>query len=270
MKLETKQRVHFIYGAALGILLGILAICFAVGCIAVYNSAEIKPYTYESIGRVFGYIAVPTVLTLVAIVGGIVIHYALPIEQGKLRPRVDAAVSVNRLATRTNPAAATEEEKAHLGKLRLHRDVFRFVCYALYISISLFSVIFCLVYSMKSAGLDEHGKVACIGVCALVLLAGCLVCGGATVARIITDASSYKEEAAVLREIMKRKGGALRPEKDSFDAAAIKRESITALTVRLGVSAVALTFIIVGACLGGMNMVFENAITLCKSCVGIG
>ena len=271
MKLETKQRVHFIYGITLGVLLGILAVCFAVGCIAVYTSSEVKPYTYESVGRVFGYIAVPTFLTLVGIVGGIVIHYALPIEEKRLRPHVDPRVSVNRLATRTNPAVATDDERARLSELRLHRDVFRWVCYSLYIVLSLFSVIFSIIYLSGSAGADEHGKVACIGICSIVILGCCLVAGGVTVARIITDASSYNEEASILREVMKRKDGTVRAVRsDSPDEQVMRRERLTELIVRLGVAVVAVAIIIVGICNGGMRMLLENAITLCKSCVGIG
>lgn len=265
----TKQaRVRFIHSIVSAVLLVILAVCFAVGSITVYRSADTKPYTYESIGHVFGYIVVPLVLCLLAVVGGIIIHFVCPAEGQKLRGRPSDAVVARKLAARTNIDAATVGDIDNLAALRFHRCIFFGINIAVYAVLVIYSAISCLISLAFATLADEHGKLLCIGQCAIVLLIAAAIAFAVTVARLYTAAASYRRECDVLRAIMKREGGVLKVAQPA--AADEQRGNNVANIIRALVALVAVVFIIVGICNGGMRMLLENAITLCKSCVGIG
>lgn len=266
----TKQaRVRFIHSIVSAALLVILAVCFAVGSVTIYRSADANPYTYESVGRVFGYIAVPLVLCLLAVVGGIIIHFACPTEEQKLRAKPTDAVVAHRLAARTNIDAATESDLDVLGALRFRRRLFYFINIAVYAVLVIYSAISCLISLAFATAADEHGKLICIGQCAIVLLIASAIAFAVTVARLYTDAASYRRECDVLRGIMKREGGTLKVVERAGEDEQQGSKPVANI-IRVSVAVIAVVFIIVGICNGGMRMLLENAITLCKSCVGIG
>ncbi len=101
----TEKRIkiiHIIYGVALSMLIVALGVCFALSCLDIYKSAETSPFTPEAIKSHFVALIIPTVLCVLAIIGGACLHIFLPAEDKKLRSNIEDKHIIKNLSKRIN------------------------------------------------------------------------------------------------------------------------------------------------------------------------
>ncbi|MBQ8545496.1 MAG: hypothetical protein IJ437_00970 [Clostridia bacterium] len=116
---KQTRLVHLIYGIALSLLLVALGVCFALSCLDIYQSGEASPFTPEAIKSHFMSILVPTILCIVAIIGGACLHIFMPAEDKKIRSSVSDKVVIRNLSKRIDfkeaPTALVKVVKSQRG-----------------------------------------------------------------------------------------------------------------------------------------------------------
>ena len=106
MSEKTKQLIHTVYGIVVGILILAIGVAFVLSCLDIYHSGD-RPCSRDAVGAHFRAISIPVYITLAAILGGILLSLALPIERQKPKAMRDDNASLVRLMAMT--AVASKE-----------------------------------------------------------------------------------------------------------------------------------------------------------------
>ena len=80
-EMNVAGKVSFISGIVISLLVIVTGLCFAISCVHIYISGGNRPFTYESIGTHFKYIALPVILTIISVVCGGVLSIIYPIKE---------------------------------------------------------------------------------------------------------------------------------------------------------------------------------------------
>lgn len=92
---ENLKKIHKIWAILTSVLIGIVAVCLIVSCVCIYRSGE-KPFNAEVVAAALNRIAIPGWLCLICVVGGIVLHCILPVQEGRVkREKVDKPKTMN-------------------------------------------------------------------------------------------------------------------------------------------------------------------------------
>ena len=257
MSQKNKERVHLIYGILLSVLLAALGIALIVSCIAIYKSGD-SPFTRESISSQFAKIAAPTYICLAAVIGGIALSLALPLEDKKLRPMPMDRVGKLRAKLLIRGGTCNEADK--LARKIL---IARVLCCAL-CALSALPVIIYLA-NPDNFTADINGSVIAL----VKVLLPCAVFAFAvgTTFSYLVKALLAKEETLLKEALASSDASAvLKPDENIVRAKGMRVIDI----VRITVFAVAAVFIILGITNGGMSDVLEKAIKICTECIGLG
>lgn len=274
MSQKIKRRIHLIYGIILSVLLVATGVCFAIACLAIYRTGP-SPFTPESIGRYWGYIAPLVYVCLAAVVGGIVVSLALPLEAGKPRAARDPGLRLKKLQETVDVSASPELQK-RVGRERAMRRGSVVVATILSAVAAIVVLVWCLIPGrfddVSTAGLQQDilTAVAVILPCAAVGLA-------AWVAVVLLWGVSVQRETVMLKAASmnpdyRRKpaaGGSGETARPSRLKAMVGKPAFL-WTVRGVVFALAVVFIVLGAANGGMADVLGKAIRICTECIGLG
>ena len=120
MTIQTKGRIHLVYGILLSVLILTVGVCFALSCVSIYQSGD-SPFTRESITAHFDRIALPTYLCIAVVIGGAVLGLVLPVDGGRVKSRRDPEDALNKLAARLDLASCDEATAAALRSERKWR-----------------------------------------------------------------------------------------------------------------------------------------------------
>ena len=120
----TKKRIHVLYGIVLSAVTILAGICLMVACYRIYTTgiaAGVKPYSREIVEAAFAKIAVPVYSCLVLVIGGFILHLALPLEAKKQIPEKNEPMILRRLQSKK----AFAENQAELRAEALHQQKLR-------------------------------------------------------------------------------------------------------------------------------------------------
>ncbi|MBQ9085426.1 MAG: hypothetical protein IJY24_07225 [Clostridia bacterium] len=271
MTIQTKQRIQQIYHIALSVLLFISAACFIGGAIHIYSSTDRNPYTYESISRTFGYIAIPVLLTLVAVALGVVVHFLCPPSPEAVRASRDKRITLSALRSRLN---FSELDESLVASLRLEQAVRR-ILFIVNISLYAVALIFSLVYTFLPSSFTGDYNASVVAM-VYVLIAALALPVALQVIRVFIDERSIdKELAEAKRALVEMKERGIAPSVSDTDSSALlattrANERKINLYTKIGISVLAVAFIVIGICGGGMADVLSKAIKICTECIGLG
>ena len=264
MSEKAKRRLHLIYGSILSALIVAVGICFMVSCVSIYRTGS-SPFTYESIGAHFRYIAIPTYVCLAALVGGIVISLACPVTPAKLRGSADTKASIARLSRRVDWVACDPDVMRRIRAGRTTRLVLRIVAAVLCTAMA----VVCLVYLCNPVHFDmENINGDVIEASKLVL--PCTAVGLAILTGVsLWDKASLAAELTLVQQAIT---AAPLPKDAAAPETKVKKSisTKTAWIIRGAIAAVAVTFIVLGIFNGGMADVLGKAIRICTECIGLG
>lgn len=267
MNRTKEQKVRLIYGIVLSVLLLISAVCLIAGCCHIYSFGD-DAFTYERIGQTFSYISIPVYVTLAALIGGAVVHFAMPQSESRLRAERDDRLMLGRLSARASSLDC--ETAVAVNKERRKRRVLLYVNLALYavgIGLSLAFILNVGNY-MKD---DINGSVVRM---ALVILACLILPVLMSIVSVYVNSRSVASELALIREALKQKKGTDAPVQaasDSCEECFFKRNKARIVTAaRSAVVVIGVVFLLVGIFSGGMGYVLSNAISICTGCIGLG
>jgi hypothetical protein len=261
MTVKTEQRLRRIRAVVLCLLVPVACVLLAVSCVGIYRSGE-APFTRASIGEALGRIAVPLVLTAVAVAAGGVLEWILPASPARPRRYVDRRAAVCKLHAGIDPAKCTPAE----------REAVR-VCRALDVMLPLTAAVLILVAALPSArylavfshfGTQElNGNVAAA---ALALLPFCVIAFGICT---VTDFLREENLAYLQARLVRCYNRGARREK-AAPAHATRAHTRLIWAVRLAVLALGVALVVLGVCNGGMRDVLGKAIKICTECIGLG
>ena len=265
MSKKTAFLIRRIYGVALSVALIVTGVLLMISCVNIYKSGP-RPFTPESISAAFSKIAVFVWVTVCAVALGIILALLVPAEQGKPRVIKQKKATLRRLQRRLDMGLCDAECLASIRKEEKRRTVLRISSIIACVLVSVPAVVYALDpdhFVLYQDGVDMLNA-SVISACLRVIPAT-LICLG------ICLAFSYLEEASIDRQIRFVKGtiaktGASAPQGEPAKSS----HAMLVWWIRVEVLAVAIVFIVLGICNGGMADVLSKAINICTECIGLG
>ncbi len=266
MSQKNLRRVYTVYGIALSALLVIAGICLIAACISIYQSGS-TPFTYERISTHFALIAVPVLLALVGVIGGIVLSLVGTPELQKTKPMRHAAVTLATLSAKMDPDACDPTIRAGLRKEQRLRQTLGIVAAAICAVAAIPPLVWCLDTTHFTID-NLNGDI----IAAAIILLPCTVIGlGACVAATLLRGASTQREIALVKAAIA--AGAKAPAKPSTakaGKAAVTDSPYFLWGARCVILAVGVAFIVLGVQNGGMADVLGKAVRICTECIGLG
>lgn len=274
---EKIRRLHGIYSivtAALCILAGISLI---LACLSIYAGGE-GVFSRESVWAAFLAILAPLLLFILALIGGAVLSFVLPLPSVKGAPSARvffdrARVAHEWLLDCADLTRLGEKETAAIAKEgRLRRILTAGGTLAASVC-----AIPPLVYFLDFSNFPNKDLTAEVMGALYVLLPCSALALYFLYIMSHLLALSYDRENALLRSAVK--AGAVRESERAANekqtdgrlrAWLARHEKALILALRGGVLALSAAFIILGVDNGGMNDVLQKAIRICTECIGLG
>ena len=265
MSMKRKELIHKIYGICLAVLILAVGVCFALSCISIYRSGS-SPFTRDSIAVHFDRIAIPVYVCLAGVIGGGVLSLVLPLERSKVKPRRDAAVTLDKLSAKLDTASCDASVQASIRKERVLRLVVVIVTGVLSVGAMLPAIIWCVNpahFSIENLSGDIKTASLFVIPCAVVALGlwvvAVLWCG----ASVTLETALVKTALASGKGLPKQRGEALPPKR-------LTSNPYFVWGVRGAILAVGIACIVLGILNGGMADVLGKAIRICTECIGLG
>lgn len=259
---KLKQRIHFLYGIVLAVLIVITGICLIVSCVQIYKLGD-SPFTRERIGEALGAIRLPLVACVVGALIGVGLSLALPFET-KTKGDFDGRIALARLHRRINPVECSFDLREKLKKESEHRVELRVLCALFCVVISLPALIYLLNFSHYTE--DLNGSV--ISAMYLVVPTA-LICGAALLCEQHFERLSIARETALVKDLI-AKGKTSGWGQHATAIPETESQRVATWVVRILLVAAAVIMIINGVGNGGMADVLNKAIKICTECIGLG
>ena len=263
MSQKAKERVHLIYGIVLSLLIVTVGICFALSCLSIYQSGG-SPFTRESIADHFDRIAIPVYVCIAGVIGGIILSLALPLAGGRVKPRRDGAVALDKLSARLDLEACDEATRNGIRKERSLRSAIAVIAAIVCVAVFVYPLIWCLNphhFSIENLNRDIVTAATTVLTAAAVAMAACVVA-------VLLRGVSVARETALVKS-------ALTTNPRTTDYNCSKSKNLAAdprfvWAVRGVILVVGLVFVVLGVLNGGMADVLGKAIRICTECIGLG
>ena len=257
------SRIHTGYGIFLAIVVVAVAVCFAVSCISIYRDGGSSPFTPESISAHFNKIAIPTYISIAALIIGAIIAIVMPEKESELGKIYNPYIPLRALGSRLKLSECDGELADDIRKERKFRILIRVLCAVICIALFGAALLFSLDFSRFSATDVNREVLGCVLI-SLPLSLGALVLIFA--AAMINSASAVRELEITKWAISRRKS-ALMPKKEEKES---RLGSVSVNIFRVIVLGVGIAFVILGINNGGMEQVLGKAVRICTECIGLG
>lgn len=268
MSQKTKERIHLIYGCILAVLIVAVGICFALSCLSIYRSGS-SPFTRESISAHFARIAIPVCICIIGVIGGAILSLVLPLEGGKVKPRRDGSVVLEKLSAKLDLSACDEAIGNSIRKERKARRWIFVITAVVCVATFVYPVIWCLNphhFSIEHLNRDIITASTAVLTAAAVALAACMV------AVLLRGVSIARETALVKSAPTAAKGRGKTTQSTSAIGSSQKptTDSRFVWIARCVLLVTGIVFVVLGVLNGGMADVLGKAIRICTECIGLG
>ena len=255
MSEKENKLIHRVYGILLSLLLVIVGICLIISCVDIYNSGE-RPFNRESISEHFRAISLPIYLTLAAIVGGFVLHVALP-QTEKEKTKLTARQLLALYRRRFDLKEAGEKVAQGVLKERRMRRLFTLgagILCAVFSGVSLIYLLNGNNFSVENLNGDIFRAIGVVMAVSVLLF-----CIGVLHSAFTT--MSMQREIALIKSA---------PKADPAPHTPTLWEEKGIWILRVAVLVAAVVLIVLGILNGGMKDVLAKAIRICTECIGLG
>ena len=264
MSNDIRKYIHLAYDIALSAVTVITGARFIVACYGIYTAGKAaggQIYSRAAVAEAFDPMALSAYLCLALVIGGFILHLALPLERKKAAPEKNRALILQRLRGKTDLAKCPEDLRKQIAGKEMSRRIHKIVSAVLLV---LFSVVF-LVYACFPGRWPEAGQVTGVMVKTVIVLFACLLIPtGYTIFTAYFCRRSMDREIELLKQASK-----LSPA-PTAQAPAQKDHSKALLIARCAVAVLAVAFIVYGFLNGGVADVIAKAAAICTECVGLG
>jgi len=246
---KTCLQIHKIYGILLSVSLLIAGICLMAGCLCIYCSNEVTPYSREIVGETFGSVALPVCLFPVLAVLGLFLPGNAPAGKGKRS--IPAGMILGKDLSALDAEAffaVTREQKG-----RKNRSL---ILLGLAVLGSLLFLWFALSPANREGGDINGYMIRCMWVL-LPCLAVPFVFG--------IYASVYNQKSLARQWELVKKCPALK-----VSEAYARKQEMGRRLLAGGLALIAVALIVLGRISGGAADVLTKAINICTECIGLG
>ncbi len=264
MSPKVAHRIRLIYGIVMSCLILLAGGALIIACLTIFNSPE-GTFSRETISRAFGRIAVLVWLAVAGVVCGMVLSFALPWEAKRSKPERDEKTALDKMTAGFDFSALSPEDTAALERERVLRRRLAWITAGISTVLAIPVIVWILLPNSFGVG-DKNREVlhaaAILAATAADVMITCFITGLLT-AMSIRRERSIRKRAIIARTAVKRAEPVARKKSPL--------ENPTVLwSVRGGIIAVAILFIVLGVFNGGMHDVLGKAIRICTECIGLG
>lgn len=256
----TNTKHAKILAAAISVCVILLGILFIACCAHLYFTGGETPYSRERVGDYLLITAIPSAITVILAIVGIV--YSVISERqadGKL-PRTASDI-LHSLTERYDVSEFGEDVYESIKKERKQRKLFEIISFA----VSAVIFLFVLIYFAFIAEFTIETLNADIVAALTVGLPLSVLALGIHVPRVYLAERSAAREIDIIKAYIKENGAPATKGKQSDK----KEENVTSIVRYLLVGA-AVALVILGIFNGGMADVFAKAVKICTECIGLG
>lgn len=251
-------RILAIATAVCVILTGIL---FIVCCAHLYFTGGDEPYSRERVGEYLLVTAVPSGITILLVIGGLI----LAAVSGKSKDETTKRTNIELLESfskRYDAASFEGDVKNDILKLRKNRNLFKYIAYSFSAAVFLLVLVYMCFFAKFTTESLNSDIIAALAF-ALPMSAVAL---GIHIPRLYVAESSASKELDMMRAYVKENNV---PVVKKSEPKAKKKVSL-ALIARCVVIIAAVVFIVLGITNGGMSDVWGKAVNICTECIGLG
>lgn len=254
---NNAKTIHLIYGILVAILVIALGITLILSCLDIYQADPTgDPYSPATIRAHFHDIAIQVYATLAAILGGILIHFFLPVKAEKPKPIRDQLALMKKAAAKAEPPSGTE--LALICRENKLRRAIVIGCTLLFAALMVYPAIHVFRFHNYAAPnpTAEVMKTSLIIFAPAVL--GFVIChiGAGLISK------SYHRQTEIYKKLPKRN-------EIVTDERKVLSKKAT-LILRCAILAVAVVFIIMGIFNKTAADVLAKAAAICTECIGLG
>lgn len=271
---RKKKIIHMLYGIYVAVFVINAALHLIFACYGIYCGG-LGEFSRETVAAQFSKIAIPVYTALALIIGGIILSIALPCSGepvrlfGKRKKITrDYRIMRDALANKIDVMECNDVLRDEILRERKIRKIRTYSCAGI-CAVATVPVLIniCNPNNYSNTEITESIKSAVISVLAwcVTSLVFCLACN-------IVNWESLKRECELLKAGRSdgKRHCRRRLSTSSADPYREKKQKIILWSIRGGVLAVAVVFIIIGVFNGGMGDVLAKAIRICTECIGLG
>lgn len=241
MSKERIKKIHLIYSLMVSALIVIMAVALIVSCISIYRSGD-RPFTREVVAAALGSLAIPGLVCLAAVAGGIALHIALPLDDARIKARRNNAETLARYGM-----TGSKEQKK--------RRTYKIITAAAAALLAVYPIIY-YCDSSHFGIKDLSGDV--VRAIFVALIPAALALTAVYLCRLACEKS-------IDREIAEARAMGLKPAKP------VERGSGKRITViRTVIFAAAVILLALGIANQGYADLLSKAIKICTECIGLG
>ena len=250
---EKAKKIHFLYGVLTSALILTVGIALVVSCVNIYNSGE-RPFSREVIALAFERLAVPGWACLLAVIGGIVLHFALPVDKANVQPiRCDKAL-LDRYAR--NFSELPEETQGKIKAIAKRTALTKWALAAVIVLLYIYPVVYFADPSHFGVA-DINGDIA--KAVSIVLIS--------TIAAFVCIYTAWRYSIAnTKKQIALYKENGIKPAKSAQKSTSCNKVNIA----RWALAGTSVALIIMGIANEGVADVLGKAIRICTECIGLG
>ena len=240
----------------------LLGICFIVCCAHLYFTGGDTPYTPASVGKYLRIVAIPSVITIMLMIGGGVMKITSGVKNKETALRTYSEM-LNSFCQRYD-ISAIDAPKVMTKILdeRKSRETFKYIAYsfsAVVMALVFAYMIFVANFTITSLNADVVAALT-------VALPLSVIAVGIHIPRVLLAEDSAKREIDLIKAYIKE-NGALKPNPKVKKANPEIDYVLIAKGLLLTVSVI---FILLGIFNGGMDDVLQKAVKICTECIGLG
>lgn len=252
------KRIRLIYGIVLSLALVVAGVCLMLACWQVYSSGGEQIYTAEKIAAAFAPVAIPVYVALALILGGFILHMALPVEKEKRKIEKNYALMLRKLHEKNDLSACGDQKLvAAIEKETKLRKLHSIISLAV---LAVSTVVF-LCYALNG-GNFHSSEITESMISAMYVMLPCLaVPFGYAVFTAYFCKASVKKELELMKLVAAPK---------KAEPAPVKKPCKLCAVLPVCLLVVALGLITVGLIGNGWADVLTKAVNICRECVGLG
>ncbi len=236
----------------------LLGVAFIVCAAHIYFNNGSQPYSREIVNKYLGVLLVPSIITLVLAMGGVIYNSITgeSVEKNTARTQIELLES---FASRYDIASFDEKTQSVIKAEKKRRDTFTAIAF----SFSALIFVLILVYLFTAKFTVEELNADVISALRVVLPLAAIALG-IHVPRLYVNESSAKTQLDAMKASIKENGA---PKAGTAAKKTSKNPVLIARYVILGVSVL---LVVLGIFNGGVADVLSKAVKICTECIGLG
>lgn len=257
----TNSKYGKILAIATSVCAVLLGISFIICCAHLYFTGSEAPYSRDRVGDYLIWLIVPSVITLLLAVGGLIYNAITGQKEDNNTPRTSGEM-LEGFLKRFDFESFDDETKNEINAIRKRRNIIDFIASEL----SALCFVFILDYFLFIADFSVENLSADIMAAFAVVLPIAAIGIAVHIPRAFVAEKSAEKELALLKESVKAGGAA---KVIASEKKAEERVNYTAVA-RYVIAGAAVVLIILGIANGGMADVLQKAVKICTECIGLG